>query len=90
MSDKLTAFYAKRARLNRLEKKELVELTRIRREMESLAKKGSVADQKNLPFIEQGIQKAQDEITHLKAWLARNEGSFGSVWIAKERKLDNG
>lgn len=89
MSDLQTAFFAKRARLNRLEKKELPELTRIRREMESLAKKGSVADQKNLPFIEQGIKRAQDEITHIKAWIAQNEGSFGNVWIQKAEKLDS-
>lgn len=89
MSDLQKAFFSKRARLNRLEKRELPELTRIRSEMESLAKKGSVADQKNLPFIESGIKKAQEEITRLKAWLARNEGSFGNVWLERERKLDS-
>lgn len=89
MSDLQQAFYQKRAKLNRLEKRELVELTRIRREMKALADKGSVADQKNLAFVEAGIRKANEEIVKLKAWLARHEGSFGSVWISRERDLNS-
>lgn len=84
----INAFYRKRAKLNRLEKKELPELTRIRGEMRRLAEKGSVTEQKNLPLIEAGIEKANREIVELKSWLAKWDGSFGNVWITKEREQE--
>lgn len=82
------AYYVKRSRLNRLENREIPELSRIQREMKSLADKGSAADAANLPFIEAGLKRAHDEVVKLKATLAKMEGTFGSVWIRKAEELE--
>lgn len=82
------AYYAKRSQLNRLENKEIPELSRIQREMKSLADKGSAADAANLPFIEAGLKRAHDEVVKLKAALAKMEGTFGSIWIRREAAME--
>lgn len=82
------AYYIKRSRLNKLENKEIPELSRIQREMKSLADKGSAADAANLPFIEAGLKRAHDEVVKLKAALAKMEGTFGSIWIKKADDLE--
>lgn len=82
------AYYIKRSRLNRLENKEIPELSRIQREMKSLAEKGSAADAANLPFVDAGLRRAHDEVVKLKAELAKLEGTFGSIWIRKAQELE--
>lgn len=76
--------------MNRLENKEIPELSRIQREMRGLAEKGSAADAANLPFIDAGLKRAYDEVVKLKAALAKMEGTFGSIWIRKADDLEKG
>lgn len=82
------ALFMKRARLTRLERKEIPELTRLRDELGRFAARGSVADEKNLAFVSDGLNRANREAVKLRGDIAKLEGNLGSVWIRKADALD--